>query len=135
MTVSELFELTDEEVRKARSGGSLLLDEKELLTLDEEGLFKVFARVMDINIPGDAGFYYGQYEVIRAILEKKDCFCIMPTASGKSYCFQFPAIIRSEVAVVIDPIIALMNDQVYDHLRKMDVGAVRLSSVPTFRAE
>lgn len=135
MTVSELFELTDEEVRKARSGGSLLLDEKELLTLDEEGLFKVFARVMDINIPGDAGFYYGQYEVIRAILEKKDCFCIMPTASGKSYCFQFPAIIRSGVTVVIDPIIALMNDQVYDHLRKMDVGAVRLSSVPTFRAD
>jgi len=53
-----------------------------------------------------------QREIIQTLLAGRDAFALMPTGSGKSICYQIPAIIRPGVGVVISPLIALMQDQV-----------------------
>lgn len=61
---------------------------------------------------GFADFREGQGEVIAAILEGKDAVVVMPTGSGKSLCYQLPALMREGATVVVSPLIALMKDQV-----------------------
>jgi len=68
-----------------------------------------------------------QLEIIRCVLDGKDAFVLMPTGSGKSLCFQIPAIVRKGVGVVISPLIALMQDQV-DALRQNGIKAAYLNS-------
>lgn len=53
-----------------------------------------------------------QITVINKILEKEDVLALMPTGSGKSITFQLPVIYWEGRALVITPLIALMEDQV-----------------------
>ena len=57
-------------------------------------------------------FLPNQEAVCRAVIEGRDVLLVMPTGSGKSLCYQLPAIARGGTTLVISPLIALMEDQV-----------------------
>src|SRR5918999_4553490 len=61
---------------------------------------------------GFPGFRPGQREACEAALAGRDVLVVMPTGSGKSLCYQLPALLREDVAVVVSPLVALMQDQV-----------------------
>src|SRR5262245_48878724 len=64
------------------------------------------------SVFGFSAFRPGQEEVVRAVLDGENVLAVMPTGSGKSLCYQLPAIARPGLTVVISPLIALMRDQV-----------------------
>ena len=68
-----------------------------------------------------------QKEIVAALLEGKDVVAILPTGAGKSVCYQLPALLLPGIAVVISPLISLMQDQVVS-LAKNDLPAVFLNS-------
>ena len=68
-----------------------------------------------------------QREAMDAILANRDSLVVMPTGGGKSLCFQAPALVRDDLAVVVSPLISLMKDQV-DTLVGNGVPAAFLNS-------
>jgi ATP-dependent DNA helicase RecQ len=77
---------------------------------------------------GYEGFRPRQEEVVRSLAAGRDVCVVMPTGGGKSLCYQLPAVVDEErTAVVISPLIALMQDQVAQ-LRQMGIPAVFLNS-------
>ena len=63
------------------------------------------------SVFGFAGFRTNQEEVCRAASAGRDLLLVMPTGAGKSLCYQLPAIARGGTALVISPLISLMEDQ------------------------
>ena len=61
---------------------------------------------------GFASFRPGQREACEAALAGRDVMVVMPTGSGKSLCYQLPALLRDDLTVVVSPLVALMQDQV-----------------------
>jgi ATP-dependent DNA helicase RecQ len=61
---------------------------------------------------GFADFRPGQREACEAALGGRDVMVVMPTGSGKSLCYQLPALLRDDLTVVVSPLVALMQDQV-----------------------
>src|SRR5678815_3881488 len=72
-------------------------------------------------------FREGQEEVINATLKGDDAVVVMPTGSGKSLCYQLPAMLRTGATLVVSPLIALMKDQV-DALRARGLPATFINS-------
>ena len=70
-----------------------------------------FERALN-EVFGFPAFRPGQETVCRAVSEGRDVLLVMPTGSGKSLCYQLPTIALGGTAVVISPLIALMEDQV-----------------------
>ncbi len=67
-----------------------------------------------------------QQKAVDAILAKKDVAVLLPTGGGKSICFQLPAVSLPGLAIVVSPLISLMQDQV-NQLKKRKVKAMHLS--------
>src|SRR3954466_9759637 len=61
---------------------------------------------------GHVAFRPGQREACEAALAGRDVLVVMPTGSGKSLCYQLPALVREDLTIVVSPLVALMQDQV-----------------------
>ncbi|KJV10072.1 ATP-dependent DNA helicase RecQ, partial [Elstera litoralis] len=77
-------------------------------------------------------FGYGQFrgpqaEIIHHVIAGGDALVLMPTGGGKSLCYQIPALVREGCAIVVSPLIALIQDQVAA-LREAGVAAAGLHS-------
>ena len=72
-------------------------------------------------------FRTGQERVIEKLLGSKSVIVTMPTGSGKSLCYQLPALLSDGVTLVISPLIALMKDQV-DALEELGIAATFINS-------
>jgi ATP-dependent DNA helicase RecQ len=76
---------------------------------------------------GHDAFRPGQEEAAAAVLAGRDVVAVMPTGSGKSLCFQLPALLLDGTTVVVSPLIALMKDQV-DALQARGIAAAAIHS-------
>ncbi len=76
---------------------------------------------------GFSGFRGSQQAIIEHLAGGGDCLVLMPTGGGKSLCYQVPALLRPGTAIVISPLIALMQDQV-EALTQLGVAAAFLNS-------
>ena len=85
-------------------------------TEPEEALREVF---------GFPGFRPGQREAVEAAVAGRDVLVVMPTGSGKSLCYQLPALMRADLTLVVSPLVSLMQDQV-EALERVAPGTVAL---------
>src|ERR1700679_93618 len=74
---------------------------------------------------GHSNFRANQEAVCRAATEGSDVLLVMPTGAGKSLCYQLPAIARGGTALVISPLIALMDDQA----AKLSANGLRVARI------
>ena len=74
---------------------------------------------------GFAGFRRGQREAVEAAVAGRDVLVVMPTGSGKSLCYQLPALMRADLTLVVSPLVSLMQDQV-EALERVAPGRVAL---------
>ncbi len=72
-------------------------------------------------------FRPGQLEAVRAAMQGRDTVVVMPTGSGKSVCFQLPALELEGTTIVVSPLIALMRDQA-GHLEELGVAVATMNS-------
>ena len=79
------------------------------------------------DIFGFDGFRPGQEAVVDALLGGRNVLAVMPTGSGKSLCFQVPALVLDGLTLVVSPLVALMQDQV-SALRLAGVAADAINS-------
>ena len=79
------------------------------------------------DVFGYDAFRGNQAAIIERVAGGGDALVLMPTGGGKSLCFQVPALMREGLAVVVSPLIALMDDQVAT-LDELGVAAVALNS-------
>ncbi len=86
------------------------------------------ARRLLKSVFGYDDFRPGQAEIIAAVLAGGPVLAVMPTGSGKSMCYQLPAIMEEALTVVVSPLIALMRDQVRQ-MRALGVPAATLNSM------
>jgi ATP-dependent DNA helicase RecQ len=74
---------------------------------------------------GFPAFRPGQREAVEAAVAGRDVLVVMPTGSGKSLCYQLPALMRADLTLVVSPLVSLMQDQV-EALERVAPGRVGL---------
>ena len=92
----------------------------------------VHARRLLKEVFGYDDFRPLQERIIASVLAGQDTLAIMPTGSGKSVCYQIPALIFDSLTVVVSPLIALMQDQV-EQLHQLGIPAAFLNSTLDYR--
>jgi RecQ family ATP-dependent DNA helicase len=91
-------------------------------TASSTTLLELLRRIFGFN-----SFLPNQEAVCKAVVEGRDVLLVMPTGSGKSLCYQLPAIARGGTTLVISPLIALMEDQVAK-LKALGLAVERIHS-------
>ncbi len=76
---------------------------------------------------GYNSFRPAQIPVVNSLIAGRDALVVLPTGGGKSLCFQVPALVRSGLAIIISPLLALMENQVQD-LQSRGIKAACLHS-------
>lgn len=71
-----------------------------------------------LRLFGTSHFRGGQLPIVLAALSGKSILVVSPTGSGKSLCFQLPALLRERITIIVSPLKTLMSDQVSGLLRK-----------------
>ena len=82
------------------------------------------------HVFGYTAFRGDQEAVVNHLVNGGDALVVMPTGGGKSLCFQIPALLRDGIAIVVSPLIALMQNQVAT-LTELGVAAAYLNSAQT----
>lgn len=72
-----------------------------------------------------------QERIVRSLLDGQDSCVVMPTGGGKSLCYQLPAVMLGRTAIVVSPLIALMQDQAAQLAQMGIPAAVLNSSLPS----
>jgi ATP-dependent DNA helicase RecQ len=73
------------------------------------------------DVFGYESFRPGQEAIVDSLLAGRNVLAVMPTGSGKSLCFQVPALVKEALTIVVSPLVALMQDQ---------VASLKLAGVP-----
>jgi ATP-dependent DNA helicase RecQ len=95
-------------------------------TISEPELFSALQRYW-----GYSSFRPLQQDIVKSLLGGRDACVVMPTGGGKSLCYQLPAaMMQGRTAIVVSPLIALMQDQVAQ-LEQMGIAAAVLNSSQT----
>ena len=77
-------------------------------------------------------FRPGQEAIISDLYANNDVFALLPTGGGKSICYQLPGIAKSNLTIVISPLVSLMQDQV-EQLLKRNIRAAAIYGGMSFR--
>ncbi|XP_028793658.1 mediator of RNA polymerase II transcription subunit 34 isoform X2 [Neltuma alba] len=80
-----------------------------------------------LNIFGISTYRANQREIINAIMSGRDVLVIMAAGGGKSLCYQLPAVLRDGIALVVSPLLSLIQDQVMG-LTALGIPAYMLTS-------
>ncbi|KAK1367675.1 ATP-dependent DNA helicase [Heracleum sosnowskyi] len=93
------------------------------------GEFDWDSRANDVrlNVFGITSYRANQREIINAIMSGRDVLVIMAAGGGKSLCYQLPAIMRDGVALIVSPLLSLIQDQVMG-LAALGIPAYMLTS-------
>lgn len=83
-----------------------------------------------LNIFGISTYRANQREIINAIMSGRDVLVIMAAGGGKSLCYQLPAVLRDGIALVVSPLLSLIQDQVMG-LTALGIPACMLTSTTT----
>src|SRR5919106_1371543 len=116
----------------------VITDQPPVLFLPREGARASMTSISAVSRPADprsvlhdifgfAAFRGRQEEIVRCVVDGGDALVVMPTGSGKSLCYQIPALLRAGTGIVVSPLIALMEDQV-TALRQLGIRAEFLNS-------
>lgn len=76
---------------------------------------------------GHKNFRDPQLQIIESLLDGRDTIALLPTGGGKSICYQIPAYIKSGTALVVSPLVSLMEDQI-SNLNKIGIKAATIKS-------
>jgi ATP-dependent DNA helicase RecQ len=79
------------------------------------------------DVFGFDSFRPGQEELVDDLLAGQHVLAVMPTGSGKSLCYQVPALVMGGLTIVVSPLVALMQDQV-EALRLAGIAAETINS-------
>ncbi|XP_020535895.1 ATP-dependent DNA helicase Q-like 2 isoform X2 [Jatropha curcas] len=89
---------------------------------------------LKFHVFGISAYRANQREIINAVMSGRDVLVIMAAGGGKSLCYQLPAILRDGIALVVSPLISLIQDQVMG-LKALDIPASMLTSTTSKEEE